>query len=284
MFDLSDGKIVKLSEKAYIERLFDLNTEIVIVPEHSGFMTYPRKWESKQKNHCCHLLYLILEGHGQVHYRQKSYQLNPGGLFWFPPGIERTIVMAKNSRKCYLNFQLRYKNQNMAPRKPLFVLPNAWSLEALLKKIVISHFSQGLYRSLVIRAEMAALLLQIIKESKNHGDEPQFSSQTQSKIFELSEKNMHKRLSPPIIARFLDLSPDYFARKFKKTYGMSCRSWLLQRRMQKAGQILLETLNTISQVADRLGYTDIYLFSRQFKKVTGVSPREFRRKHTNAKN
>ncbi len=43
---------------------------------------------------------------------------------------------------------------------------------------------------------------------------------------------------------------------------------------------LVESKLSISQVADEFGYADIYLFSRQFKEETGLSPRNYRERAT----
>lgn len=63
------------------------------------------------------------------------------------------------------------------------------------------------------------------------------------------------------------------------TVGMSPRTKLLYERIQVAAVTLLETQKSITQIAGDLGYTDIYLFSCQFKQITGYSPREFRKRN-----
>jgi transcriptional regulator GlxA family with amidase domain len=51
---------------------------------------------------------------------------------------------------------------------------------------------------------------------------------------------------------------------------------MIRRRIQRAATLLSESSLTISQIADAMGYRDVYFFSRQFKQKMGQSPRTYR--------
>jgi AraC family transcriptional regulator, arabinose operon regulatory protein len=51
-----------------------------------------------------------------------------------------------------------------------------------------------------------------------------------------------------------------------------------RERVRRAGVDLAESSMSVTAVAERNGYEDIYFFSRQFKQVTGLSPRQYRKK------
>jgi AraC family transcriptional regulator of arabinose operon len=51
----------------------------------------------------------------------------------------------------------------------------------------------------------------------------------------------------------------------------------IRQRVQRAQQLLRGSSMQISEIADALGYVDVYFFSRQFKQATGVSPSTYRR-------
>lgn len=78
-------------------------------------------------------------------------------------------------------------------------------------------------------------------------------------------------------ARTLNLSPAHFSRVFKEAEGQSPQEFLIQIRLSRARYLLSETDLSISQIADRLNYADVYFFSRQFKNAMGVPPTVFRR-------
>jgi two-component system response regulator YesN len=77
------------------------------------------------------------------------------------------------------------------------------------------------------------------------------------------------------VAAHVGLSPSYFSRMFKETYGMTFIDALTQIRMEEAKKRLTKG-ESVKAVAYSVGYHDPNYFTRIFKKVTGVSPREYR--------
>lgn len=83
---------------------------------------------------------------------------------------------------------------------------------------------------------------------------------------------------PPIerLAAEAGYSADHFARVFRKVTGRSPRDAIVAARINRARQLLAESSMTISQIADVLGYRDVYFFSRQFKQKVGRTPSDYR--------
>lgn len=69
----------------------------------------------------------------------------------------------------------------------------------------------------------------------------------------------------------------YLTRKFKKIYGKSIGSYLLERRMEKAKELLEDSELGVSCVASEVGYDNFSYFSRLFKKKTGYAPKDYRK-------
>ena len=78
------------------------------------------------------------------------------------------------------------------------------------------------------------------------------------------------------LAAEVGLSPDHFTRVFKQVLGMSPQAFRIQARITRARQLLSHSSLSVGQVAEAVGYEDLYFFSRQFKQQTGVSPRHWR--------
>jgi AraC-like DNA-binding protein len=78
------------------------------------------------------------------------------------------------------------------------------------------------------------------------------------------------------LAREVGLSRTGFAVKFKQTVGTTPLQYLLTIRIQKAIHLLSDTSDKLEAVSQEVGYKDAFSFSKAFKKLTGMSPKEFR--------
>lgn len=78
------------------------------------------------------------------------------------------------------------------------------------------------------------------------------------------------------LAREAGYSPGHFSRVFKQVFGISPQMYVIRARIDRAKQLLVESSLSISQIADVLGYEDLYFFSRQFKSQTGRAPAHYR--------
>ena len=93
------------------------------------------------------------------------------------------------------------------------------------------------------------------------------------------EQNFQNDISVENIASFCGLNRTYFGRIFKETVGESPQQFLLSYRMAKAAELLKLTELSISDIGNAVGYPNQLHFSRAFKNVYGVSPREWRNKN-----
>lgn len=99
-------------------------------------------------------------------------------------------------------------------------------------------------------------------------------------IFEIAsflEKHYHEDISLADIASRFYLSREYISRKFKQEFEVNLSDYLGQIRMSKAKVLLCNPNLRISQVADMVGYQDEKYFSKVFKKMSGMTPNEYRK-------
>lgn len=76
-------------------------------------------------------------------------------------------------------------------------------------------------------------------------------------------------------ARAMGIAEQVFRKRFTREVGVAPGRWQQQRRMERASGLL--AVLPVSTVAARLGYGNVASFSRQFRKVTGVTPQMMRR-------
>ena len=78
------------------------------------------------------------------------------------------------------------------------------------------------------------------------------------------------------IADELYVSPNYLSEQFKKHLGMKFSEYILDVRMEKSKIYLRDVRYTISDVAEKVGFSDGRYFSNTFKKKYNISPSEYR--------
>ncbi|GGG65235.1 helix-turn-helix domain-containing protein [Paenibacillus radicis (ex Gao et al. 2016)] len=77
------------------------------------------------------------------------------------------------------------------------------------------------------------------------------------------------------LAELAGLHPTYFSQLFKRNLGKTPVSFLAHLRMNKAKEMLLQTDRSIREIAQDVGYSDEFYFSRRFKEMSGYSPTMF---------
>ncbi|MDY3031351.1 MAG: AraC family transcriptional regulator [Clostridia bacterium] len=90
------------------------------------------------------------------------------------------------------------------------------------------------------------------------------------------EKNFQNHISVEDMASVCGLNRSYFGKLFKENVGKTPQEFLLHYRMAKAAEMLILTKHSISEIGISVGYDNGFHFSRAFKSVYGISPREWR--------
>jgi AraC-like DNA-binding protein len=91
--------------------------------------------------------------------------------------------------------------------------------------------------------------------------------------------NFERDISLGDIAKFVFLSPSYFTRAFKEETGQSPISFLLKTRIERAKELLSNTGNKISDIALSVGFSNQQRFNEMFKKYSGMTPLQYRKKY-----
>ncbi len=81
------------------------------------------------------------------------------------------------------------------------------------------------------------------------------------------------------MADYIGINRTYLTSIFKEKMDKSPQEFLMQVRMSKACELLLNTDVPINVVAREVGYEDQMAFSKMFRKKNGLSPDQYRKKH-----
>jgi AraC-like DNA-binding protein len=102
-----------------------------------------------------------------------------------------------------------------------------------------------------------------------------------SDVFEYVKENYKEEISLIEIAKIANLTPTSFCRMFKLKTKKSFVEYLNAIRVSNACKLLLETDKGISEIAYECGYKTASNFNQLFKKLTGTTPGEYRKKAEN---
>lgn len=98
----------------------------------------------------------------------------------------------------------------------------------------------------------------------------------------LDECASDSRLEIKDVAAELRLSPNHLTKLFRRTLGMTPLSYLQNRRLALAEELLCQSEFTIREIAFSCGYNDANYFARFFRSKHGISPSEFRAKESSS--
>lgn len=82
------------------------------------------------------------------------------------------------------------------------------------------------------------------------------------------------------LAALLGVSPGHFCRAFKASFGQSPHSYITRLRIRQAQYLMLNSPDPLGAIAPACGFTDQPHLTRMFRKMTGHTPRRWRRLHT----
>ena len=246
-----------------------------------------------QRNH--YLFHYIISGHGLLMATQESgnrtdYRLGEGEGFLIFPGQITTYVADLDDPWEYiwvefdgLHVKDDLENVGLSLSSPIYRSQSSELRDRMVEEMrylvtnrnaspmhLIGHtylFFDYLVRSVAHPAEQQANRLQsfYIREAIGYVKE-----------------NYQSDISVEDIARQTGLNRSYFGKLFKSVVGRSPQQYLIGYRMAKACELLKLTALPVSEVGRAVGYPNQLHFSRAFKSVHGVSPREWRRRNVDA--
>jgi AraC family transcriptional regulator len=99
----------------------------------------------------------------------------------------------------------------------------------------------------------------------------------QRTVRDFIEDNLTREISLQELAAVARLSPTHFARAFKQSLGMPPHHWQIERRIARAKILLATSDNVITAVAFATGFAYPGNFATAFRRITGLTPRDYRR-------
>jgi len=98
-----------------------------------------------------------------------------------------------------------------------------------------------------------------------------------TEVFHFIEANYHKPITLHDVAQVVGYSRSYLTQLVRRLTGKTVYRWIVERRMAEACSLLLETRQTVEQIANAVGYQDTAHFFHQFRQLHGTTPLVWRK-------
>ena len=224
----------------------------------------------------------IISGQAEYTINGVKYTATAGDLLCIPYGSTRSATTNPAALvECYsINGKVRNINGedtslplplicNIGLHKDLLSLYNNLSTVWTLKDPGYILRARGLYLMILQR------LFQIIIFQKDTS----IVDTRVKKVLHYISNHYKEPLTVQRMANMINLSDMYFGTLFKKETGMSFKNFLTLVRMNRAEEMLYSGEYRIHEISDACGFSDVFYFSRIFKKHRGMSPSDAIKQH-----
>ena len=218
--------------------------------------------------HKFYQIIICLKGSCTFHASDGDVEAVPGTIIVIPPETVHSFTSQNDSEKIYMQGDM---NQFFQLSSLTIVTDNVRSEGEQLAKMIYDNRHLDYEYVLTLFNAFAHFLLQRIKMD--------------DKVF-LAVKEIAEKISNNFYSSNIDLNSilkqsgyaeDYIRAHFKEIMGKTPTAFLTEIRINHACYLMYAYKSTLSlaEIAEKCGFLDYVYFSRRFKQVTGLSPREF---------
>lgn len=126
------------------------------------------------------------------------------------------------------------------------------------------------------RPKMQTCILSLLSDLRSTLKQTSSNHDRMHQIAQYMELNYQKPFVQSEYANLFYMNKDYMSRKFSATFGVNMLSYLNTIRIRHAKELLKDTNLTVRDIAFEIGFKDEKYFAKQFKKETGMTPKDYR--------
>ena len=153
---------------------------------------------------------------------------------------------------------------------------------SLLQQMLREQEKMDAYSTDMIISQLTMLLLVLLREAEAPtGGKLQTSNSVHSEneIIRQAQQyvsaHIREKLSVPLLAKQVDVSPSYLTALFHKNLQISPGEYIRRSKLQESKQMIRENHLNFTEIAAALQYSTVHHFSRQFKEKFGITPTEY---------
>jgi AraC-like DNA-binding protein len=230
------------------------------------------------------ILHFVHSGKGVLEINGETFPVSPKQGFYIRAG-DRHRYQAESEQPwnyTWIAFRGTYECEILAKfikvsKSPVFNYASYLNLHGLLKLMMKIDKSQP-------NPELQLLgnFMLILSELNNRKQcQPMNECLVEQAVRYIGD-HAHQPLLIGELAKEIGVSRSYLFQLFKQYKGMSPQDYLMDFRMKRAQELLLQSKDSITEVASRVGYEDVMLFSKMFKRKRGCTPSSFRKANSNS--
>lgn len=251
----------------------------------------------------------IFSGQGKINLEGDEYNICPGDIVLMPPYMLHILIPSpstellqyvihfdlffnKNRRTLpsgksgltFKNFLAQNTPENLLTDGPYILSPSSDESEKIRQLFLElkEHFESGLdfsellTKSLMIKI-IACFLENTARRSSSVKRQTSKSWLNLEKAIIFMHQNYTENITLHQISRHAGLSLHYFSGLFKQHTSMSVHKYLNSIRIEKAKLLISEGNYNFTQISEQVGFKDIYVFSKVFKRLELKSPSEYQK-------
>lgn len=244
-------------------------------------------WELGEPGWAPHLhpnleLVYIKSGFADVTINNRTHRLNEGdAAFIFPYCVHSYQLTPDDCSnhltglmvKAPLTGLFADKLSHMVPNRP-FLLQNDMDTET---RYILQRLFSGPPRvTIELTQSYLQLLLALIWPALDMREDDHRQEGTPHRIIRYVMEHCDQSLQAKDVAAALNISPSHLARLFSQHLRMGFNEYVNQLRGQRAADMLRSTDMSITEIMDAVGFDSQSTFNRAFRKIHGMSPRDYR--------
>lgn len=252
----------------------------------SGRYTQTNGWKHKGQQMPYHILVCVEEGKcvfetegRQIYLAQNECIFVPANTFYAPRAIGTCIFKA-----FHFSAEAEKLIENKIPTElplpgnvPTLTIPEKFKIDSSIALYLDKALA--IKRSRIPEANIKKnihFIHALVRISENATQACISSMAQEIKLY--IDTHSDEDLSVGTISEVFRYSKQHITRVFKESFNLTPAKYILQSRLEKSLDFLAESRLAISEIAEKCGFKDLNYFSRQFKKIYGISPTAYRKK------
>jgi AraC-like DNA-binding protein len=229
-------------------------------------------------------LWCILEGRGEASLGGRDYALVPGVNFVLRPG-DRPVARHDPTHPLvafYCHFDMLDKHGRRLPAARVQTPPPGMQVRDLSGFTAMAgRCVAGFDRNDPLGQRQGRLALELMLATLWDWWQQPLSTtdEAMARVVREIQRQPGKPWDVETMAGVARLSRSQFTRRFTSHTGRSPKAFVIETRLDVARQLIMETEMSLSDVAEDLGYSDLFFFSRQFKQLYASPPSQLRKSH-----